>query len=273
MRNLVAANGSFLSWNDFKSKYNIDDKFFFKWIQLKNSIPKDWLNLINCDFTLSDQLCDFKSHLNNKAKMCAVDKLSSKVIYRIIISNISSVPTAQNYFEKFTITHSDWSSIYLLPRKITVDSYSRMFQYKILNNILFLNSKLFHSNLVDSPLCSLCLIDNETVEHLFAKCTVTVSLWTALKNKLSKNLILEDLSPQSAFFGFRYENADDYLIINHILLIFKIFLFKYRIKKPTLDMFFLKISNYEKLERQLCLTSQKHFEFHTKKWSKIMEYL
>ena len=32
MRNLVAANGSFLSWNDFKSKYNIDDKFFFKWI-------------------------------------------------------------------------------------------------------------------------------------------------------------------------------------------------------------------------------------------------
>ena len=35
----------------------------------------------------------------------------------------------------------DWIEIYLLPRKVTLDSYSHSFQCKILNNIIFLNKK------------------------------------------------------------------------------------------------------------------------------------
>ena len=44
----------------------------------------------------------------------------------------------------------------MLPRIVTIESSLRSFQYKILNNILYLNERLFKFNIVDSPLCSLC---------------------------------------------------------------------------------------------------------------------
>ena len=47
------------------------------------------------------------------------------------------IPTSQNYYNiKFNDHNLDWKSIYLLPRKVTLDSHTRIFQYKILNNIL-----------------------------------------------------------------------------------------------------------------------------------------
>ena len=49
------------------------------------------------------------------------------------------IPTSQNYYNiKFNDHNLDWKSIYLLPRKVTLDSHTRIFQYKILNNILYL---------------------------------------------------------------------------------------------------------------------------------------
>ena len=57
----------------------------------------------------------------------------------------------------------------MLPRQATIELSLRSFQYKILNNILYFNEKLFKFKVVDSPLCSLCETENESVLHLFAR--------------------------------------------------------------------------------------------------------
>ena len=49
-----------------------------------------------------------------------------------------------------------WDEIYLLPRKITYNTYLRCFQYKVLNNVLYFNNKLYTSKETISPLCSFC---------------------------------------------------------------------------------------------------------------------
>ena len=60
------------------------------------------------------------------------------------ILNFNCKPTSQCYFEiKFPDVEFDWKYISTLSRKITTDPYSRYFQYKILNNVLYLNDKLF----------------------------------------------------------------------------------------------------------------------------------
>ena len=60
------------------------------------------------------------------------------------ILNFNCKPTSQYYFEiKFLDVEFDWKYIYTLSRKITTDPYSQYFQYKILNNVLYLNDKLF----------------------------------------------------------------------------------------------------------------------------------
>ena len=63
-------------------------------------------------------------------------------------------PTSQSSYEKLLETNLNWKEIYISPRKVSTDTNLRMFQYKILNNILFLNRLLFKSKKVQSPLWS-----------------------------------------------------------------------------------------------------------------------
>ena len=45
----------------------------------------------------------------------------------------------QNYYGNSKPTFQ----IYLLPRKVTVNTFTRMFQYKSINNVLYLNKMFF----------------------------------------------------------------------------------------------------------------------------------
>ena len=62
-----------------------------------------------------------------------------------------------------------WDEIYLLPSKVTCNTYLRRFQYKVLDNTLLWNNKLYTSKLTNSPVCSFCneTIENETTLHIF----------------------------------------------------------------------------------------------------------
>ena len=49
----------------------------------------------------------------------------------------------------------DWKKIYSLPFVVTIETPQiRESQYKLLNDIVFTNEKLFRFKMIDSPLCS-----------------------------------------------------------------------------------------------------------------------
>lgn len=76
-----------------------------------------------------------------------------------------------------------WNKIYSLPFQVALDTYTRDFQYKILNRILFTNSKLFKLKLVESPLCSFCDKNEETLEHLVF-CEHSKAFWKEISSWL-----------------------------------------------------------------------------------------
>ena len=95
-------------------------------------------------------------------------QLSSKEIYSILISSTVNKPTSDIYFEKlFENTTFDWSKIYLPPRLATIDTILRSFQYKVLNNVLFLNKKLYTFGITNIALCYFCNNLEETPTHIF----------------------------------------------------------------------------------------------------------
>ena len=51
----------------------------------------------------------------------------------------------------------------------------------MLNNILYLNKKIFLFNKITSHLCSFCRIDEEYVAHFFSECPCVKQLWCKLK--------------------------------------------------------------------------------------------
>ena len=67
----------------------------------------------------------------------------------------------------------------------TVDVNYREFQFKVLNDILSLNYKLYKMKVISSPLCSFCNLENETIEHLFWNCTFTQDFWNQLRRELT----------------------------------------------------------------------------------------
>ena len=93
-------------------------------------------------------------------------------------------------------------------------------------------------------------------------------LWSSLQNHLKNDLPLQNLTLQSAVFGFLDEPDETRDIANHILLIFKIFLFKNRTFKPTSKLLFARIKNAANIESQLCLTNKQRTRYN-QKWQKV----
>ena len=143
----------------------------------------------------------------------------------------------------------------MLPRQATVESSLRSFQCKILNNILYLNEKLFKFQIVDSPLCSLGETENESVLHLCCACAVTSNLLEQLKLRVSDISPFGkiDIDPQTIIYGAWNLNMPDFILINHMILLFKRYIYLRRQDKHGPNITGLKsfIKNIETVERRI----------------------
>ena len=76
-----------------------------------------------------------------EGKYIPMQQYTPKIMYKLSVSSKYNPSKAREYFSrKFQSIRSDTlKSIHLLLRKKTVNTKIRMFQYKILNNILYLN--------------------------------------------------------------------------------------------------------------------------------------
>ena len=126
-----------------KSEYNLESKLKHRWIQLTDALPKLWKDtFLNCIGNAMN-LFIFDHHLIKKNLYC-LKKLGSRGLYQIQTSEKYEKPTLQLYYERyFNKFYFSWKSIYLLPCILPVDTKLRVFQYKIPNNILFVNKMLF----------------------------------------------------------------------------------------------------------------------------------
>ena len=56
---------------------------------------------------------------------------------------VTGKPTSHIFSILFFETTLDSKEIYLMPRRVTVDTFTIMFQYKTINSALYLNKMLF----------------------------------------------------------------------------------------------------------------------------------
>ena len=202
--------------------------------------------------------------------MYPVKLIDSRFLYDIFIDKIFSPPTSQKYFDRLFGPDLKWQKIYILPHLVTVDTNTRFFQFKLTHNTLFLNSRLFHLNYSASSLCSLCQSVNETPIHFFCECHVTVDLWNKLTLFFAPYINLDPLTPKSAILGFLEDNEDTFLLKNHILLIFKLCIYKNRTDTPNIYTIIHKIKVTYEIEKKVYSDRVDKFE---KKWSSIAQLL
>ena len=152
---LFSENGMAKAWLDIKTQFNLSNEQHYFSIQLINAISKSWKEELRRSNPISYALSVYDHHLIKENQIYSLDKCNCKELYCLQISLNNPKTRLQLYFEDlFQIKDIDWKHVHLLPRRVTVNTNLRVFQYNILNNVLYLNEKLFRFKKISCPLCS-----------------------------------------------------------------------------------------------------------------------
>ena len=128
---------------------------------------------------------------------------------------------------------------------------------------------LFKLRKVELPLCSFCKAGYETYIHFFYRCRKTFILWRQLQEFFSTALDILSILPQSAIFAFLDDALEHKLLLNHILLIFKTYIYKARENKDrNLNILKNYLTKLKDLEANL-----KDNDKYNKKWTVISNML
>ena len=188
-------------------------------MKLVDAFQKSWKKSITEQNTNLNSLSLFAHHLIKKHQVYSLGKRNSKELYNILILGSHKKSTSQRYFEAFfESSTTDWKVIYLLPRKTTIDTKYCSFQYKTLNNVLYLNKLLFKFRKVKYPLCSFYKSAEETIIHLFSESLCTQYIWNQTQIFFSGYVTIPDVTLQSVILSFTDTSTEHFLLINHLLL-------------------------------------------------------
>ena len=243
------------------------DSLHLEWVQLIDSRPKQWRDRIKEEITNSKEIASEYS-IYFSISVILSSEVSYKIMYVILLNEIGSRPTSIQYWEEKLNSDKDEIGreyIFLLSKNATIVSYTRCFQYKIVNSALFLNGELFKMSFIASPVCM-----EETQIHLFGQCSLTLELWRKLQNWLRPSLVLPELTLKNALLGQTFNCTKSRAVgnlINHILLILKRSLYEMRSRQVTPSVSYIvnRIRQIMYKEYQIAKNSDK-LALHFKKW-------
>jgi len=267
--------GKIPSWKKAKEKGWCESDYLL-WRAVLKEIPVEWRSKLRQYYnTCSESEKDVNYvnviYVGKNNEKYSVEKINTKLTYWMMIKWKENIPTAQRYMEKKLKNEDiDWPSVYLRIYESTIDTKLRAFQYKIINNCLFLNHKLYDFKLIDSPKCSFCSKENETMSHFFVDCDITRMFYINCFDWLKQaSIFLPDLNCENVFLG-----VDGCVFVNFLFVLWKYVVYQCRYKQtiPVLNDFKVAIRYYEKVEY---IVAKKKFKLftHLKKYETIKKIL
>ena len=255
-----------LTWAYVKSK-GLKDKDYIKWAGIISAIPSSWKALVKGNKNGLKKDKDTKIYLDFMNKKLDLEKVKTNMIYQCLIDKKFRIPSSQQNIEKRINQENplDWTKIYSRIYLTSIDTYSRYFQYKILNNILYLNRDLHRFKILGHSSCSFCSLYPETIDHIFVECIESKNFYFDIRNWLLKfDIFLPECNKLNIILG-----VDD-TMLNYILLLYKMCLYKAREKRkiPNLIMFKNCLKHNEKIEYKLA-KEKDVVPKHKNKWNKI----
>ena len=82
---LFDENGELKSWQKILSDFQLTQKSYFKWFQLKHAIPKSWKLAVLNDKVNCKNFIYLNHHLIKNSQVLAIEKLIPKELYSLSI--------------------------------------------------------------------------------------------------------------------------------------------------------------------------------------------
>ena len=267
---LITDNNLFLHKDPFVT-ISPEQRFFI--MGVVHSLPSDWKTIIRSSVCKNGKKPIPQTlYINLNCGSFPISDVTSKQIYNSFMCKKQIPPTAQQKIsDKYSDTIINWKKVYSLPFRTTLDSKLREFQYKVLNNIVFTNDKLFRFGLSQSPNCTFCNEEPESLEHLLSCCKMSSEFWKEVLSWLKENnIVIESFNEIGLFLGF-VEESEDFLLINHVMLLGKYYIY---VRKclgglPSLRGFIARLRRVYNIELHIARERNK-LAIHFKKWEKLI---
>ena len=276
---LIDDEGCLSAWEVKSEKFDLSANAFLTWYGVIQSIPTEWKNIIrDANFSVEsysqEAMINYRHGIFIGDNFYGITNVKTSMIYNALVQKRFVPPTSRNKLsQKFDISDEDWPKIYSLAGKCSIDSKTRIFQYKILNNALYLNKRLFRCKLAESPLCSMCGVEDETVIRLFSECRYSTKLWEELQNASASKLSLPNVSPPNVILGI-IDCQSSSVAINHLLLIYKRYIYICRMEAKSISFRGFKcfLQNIISIKKKIA-GKNNTLHVHYKKWNFLFDIL
>ena len=270
LANILTNTGRLKSWTLFKAEgLNVNDYLLL--FGLFNSLPLIWKKLINSkdETSANSRNINLSYTLYLKDDTPPFDSLTSSKLYWKLLEIIQVYPSARHKFSTLFQNSGDlnWEVIYQIPRVATLATKTRIFQYKLLNRIIYTNKSLYKMKMIDSPLCTFCKISDESLEHLFCRCDFIVAFWMSVVLWLkSLHIAIDSLNDSDIILGLTQKRSH-WLLLNHIIIAAKLVIYHSRLKNilPSLRYLMIKLNHIESSERSIAIKNNR-LKIHEGKW-------
>ena len=268
VRDLLNQDQTFLSYNAFVAKYNIETNFleYFKVIAALKQFKKVCLPAL--DNPSTNDTPSLLSHSN-----------INKESYKRLVQDKASIPLQSQekwLSEKDIVGNStvNWRNAYYLPFLCTRETKLRVFQFKFLHRRIATNDFLCKIGIKQVDSCSFCGETTETLVHLFWSCKHTQAFWKKLLEWMSQKIVdLKDPVFSPFLCLGLVENVSN-LLLHHLLLIARHYIYTCKLKNsiPKLQVYIQLLLTSMKIEKKIALENSTFNSFE-RKWNPLKDAL
>ena len=116
--------------------------------------------------------------LNIENNVFDISMKKSKDYYTKLISKKAKFSNSSLVLKRgFSLNEDQLRKVFLLPHMVCSEAYVKAFQYKVLNSILYTNTKLYKIGYIIDDKCSFCNSESETLLHLLFNCVYSKLFW------------------------------------------------------------------------------------------------
>ena len=191
VKDLMTEYGYLQPWENVSYEFRLESLHFMNWFGLLQAIRNNFKSRVKGVHYSGTLECSgvFLNEIFYGLKSVSTEKICDAMIGKKF-----SQAKCSTIFIRPLKQYISQESVYLLPRLVSIDTRTRIFQYKILGNIIYLNERLCQMKIVPSPLPSLCAHAKETVMHLFSGCDITIKLRGKIRERCRSTLNLPNVS-------------------------------------------------------------------------------
>ena len=241
---ILYSGDHYLTFNEFLEKYPVVDCNFLLYGGVLKAI-KGYQRRLEID--------NDDCHIDVPNIWQSLHKGGVKYIYWLLVDHANiQVKSFEKWTEEFN-GEFDVNKIFTKIKKTTNDTSLRWFQYKIIYRILPTGRYLYLRNLSDSPQCTFCNVEEETLGHLFWDCVHVQYFWNQVQTWILENFMHCSnfaVSKVLVVFGIKHNVFTDRIIDLFMLQAkYQIFLAKINGTKPKFNAFLYSVRNRYGVER------------------------